>query len=233
MKSSLVNRTMQPIHVPSAPSGSAGRLVAALRARGLPITEQVAPEPGVGATLVLTTPVDWNQLGLWLAHWHVARGCRLMVLSRVGAHPDAVAPGLQDLWRLEEHARVSLIPTLVLRLAPLVAADSPFWTRLKHGRLGAEARALVMPVLEEDALQALESALKEPGAWEGWYDVAGPEARSVAEWAELAARGAGPSSEAWEPDAAELLEHRLSEPELWQRRFGVTARAVTGWARAS
>ena len=219
------------IHVPAAPVGGAGRLVAALRARGLELTDQVAPEPGIGATLLLTTPVDWLQLGMWLAHWHVARSCRLLVLSRVGAHPDAVAPGLRDLWRLEEHARVSLIPTLVLRLAPLVAADSPFWLRLRHARLGPEGRAVVMPVMEEDALQGLESALKESnGGWEGWFEVTGPEARTVAEWAEVAARRGNATSEAWEPDVEELLEHKLSEPLLWQRRFGVTARSVTSWA---
>jgi uncharacterized protein YbjT (DUF2867 family) len=219
------------IHVPAPPSGGVARLVAALRARGAEITDQVAPEPGVGATLLLTTPVDWLHLSMWLAHWHVARSCRLLVLSRVGAHPDAVAPSLQDLWRLEEHARVSLIPTLVLRLAPLVAADSPFWLRLRHARLGPEGRAVVMPVVEEDALKGLESALRETnGRWEGWFEVTGPEARTVAEWAEVAARRGSSSAEVWEPDAAELLEHRLSEPELWQRRFGVFARSVTTWA---
>jgi hypothetical protein len=207
-----------------------------LRARGHEIRNDVAPKPGSGATLVLSTPVDWMQLGMWLAHWHVARGVRLLVLSRVGAHPDARATGLRELWRLEEQARVSLIPTLALRLGPLLGSDAPLWKQLRRQpKLDREAaRAVVMPLLESDAVHALDAALRRSGPWEGWYDLAGPEAFTLAELAALAA-GTGATQDGegqWEPPLEELKEHRLCESELWQRKFRVSATPISRWARA-
>lgn len=222
------------IHAPGRAAGAVARLVPALQARGLAITDAESPDLDGGSTLLISTPVDWMRLGVWLAPWRVARGARLIVISRMGAHPDARAAGLRDLWRLEEHARVSLIPTLTLRLGPLVSKESPFWTRLAaHPRLGDEARRLVMPVLEEDALTAMERALREAHPAEGWFEVVGPDARSLGEWAEIAA-ARGPAEPdpagAWEPDLEELAEHRLCEPEIWQERFDVRARSVIDWA---
>jgi hypothetical protein len=209
------------------------RLLEALRSRGHEITEAPAPEPGSGATLLLSTPVDWMKLGVGFARWKVARGVRLLVVSRIGTHPDARAPGLRDLWRLEEYARVSLMPTLALRLAPVVSATSPFWRKLaSRPRLGAAGRAVVMPVLESDAVEAMHAALSDRGPWDGWFDVAGTEALTLEQWSEMAAKGAGGGGDeiAWEPPLEELLEHRLSEPSVWQERYRVRAREVSAWA---
>src|SRR5213075_1100163 len=56
-----------------------------------------------------------------------APNARLLVLSRIGVHPDAKAPGLAALWKLEERARASKLPMLTLRLAPMVGPRSPLW----------------------------------------------------------------------------------------------------------
>ena len=221
------------IHAPTVPTGSTARLLDALRARGLAMTDAASPRPDEESpTLILTPPVDWMALGVRMAPWRVARGARILVLSRLGAHPDAVAPGLQELWRLEEYARVSLIPTLTLRFGPLVAADSPFWRKLASTpKLGREANAVVMPLLEDDAVQVVARALGETRPAEGWFEITGPEARSLGEWSALAARG-GARADAgdWEPALEELVEHRLAEAEVWQERFGLAAHSVTSWA---
>ena len=99
------------IHAPCAPAGATPRIMEALTRRGLEWSSADSPGREHGATLLLWTPVDWMRLGVWLGLWRAARGARLVVLSRVGAHPDARAASLRDLWRLEEHARVCLIPT--------------------------------------------------------------------------------------------------------------------------
>ena len=221
------------IHAPGTASGATARLLDALRSRGLEISAAESPGTVDGPTLLLTTPVDWMQLGVRMAPWRVARGARIVVLSRVGAHPDAVAPGLRDLWRLEEYARVSLIPTLTLRFAPLVGNETPFWKKLAASpRLGPEGDTVVMPVLEEDAIEVLARALREPRPSEGWFEVTGPEARSLSEWVAVAARGGGAGEMEWEPPLEEMLEHRLAEAEIWQSRFGLRAHSVTQWAGA-
>ena len=225
------------IHAPGVAQGAMARLVPALKARGLEISADESPDLEGGSTLLMTTPVDWMRLGVWLAPWRVARGARLIVVSRIGAHPDAKAASLQDLWRLEEYARVSLIPTLTFRLAPLVSKQSPFWMRLAaRPKFGPEARQLVMPVLEEDAVTALERALREERPSEDWYEVVGRDARSLEEWAGIASTGAAAAPDAtvpWEPEIEELAEHRLAEPEIWQERFGIRARSVIDWAGAA
>jgi len=225
------------IHAPAMGSGGAARLIETLRASGVGIEETPQPVLGEPSTLVLTTPVNWMKLGVWMAPWRVARGARLVVLSRIGAHPDARAQELRDLWQLEEYARVSAIPALTLRFAPLVAGESPFWTRLRsRPRLREEGRTVVMPVLEEDALAVLERALGEARPSEDWYEIVGPEARSIDEWIELAVARGGAAAEgagAWEPPLEELTEHRLCEPQIWQERFGMAAHSVTRWANAS
>ena len=49
-----------------------------------------------------------------------APGARVLVLSLLGAHPDARAKRLKALWELEELVRGTAIPNMTLRLAPLV-----------------------------------------------------------------------------------------------------------------
>ena len=96
---------------------------------------------------------------------------------------------------------------------------------------------MLNPVLETDAVETIERALDGRARWEGWYEVAGSEALSLAELAELA-RGSGPRAAggrgAWEPPLEEMAEHRLCEAEPWCRHFGLTPRPVTeqvaGWA---
>jgi len=222
------------IHLAGPAEGAVARLLAALVARGLVLAEGAAPDFDGGSTLLLSTPVDWMKLGVRFAPWRVARAARVVVVSRVGAHPDAVSAGLRDLWRLEEYARVSAVPTLTLRLAPLVGRESPFWRQLaSRPKLRDEARAVLMPVLETDALAALDRVLQKPDANEGWYEVVGPEARSLEEWAELAAASGTAPGGSWEPELAELAEHRLSEPALWQERFHLKAHSVVQWARGA
>jgi len=60
-----------------------------------------------------------------------APDARLLVLSALGAHPDARAPRLKALWDLEEQARGAGRPVLTLRLAPIVGPQSPLWLRLR------------------------------------------------------------------------------------------------------
>jgi uncharacterized protein YbjT (DUF2867 family) len=222
------------IHVPGRFDAPVPRLIEALKSRGHSVAESQSPTGGPGATLLLAHPVDWMRLGVWFGAWHVARGARILVVSRMGVHPDARSQSLRELWQLEEYARVSLIPTLVLRLAPLLGEASPFWSRLRsRPRLGNFANTVVMPVLEQDAVEVMHQALTQTTSWEGWFDIAGPEARTLQEWSELAggstAGSSGPDS-SWEPPLEELAEHRLAEPDLWQRRFGLTARDVVEWA---
>lgn len=219
------------IHAPGAATGANARLLDALRARGVAIVDAETPGTADGATLLLWTPVDWMQLGVRMAPWRVARGARLVVLSRLGAHPDAAAQGLRDLWRLEEYARVSLVPTLTLRFAPLVAKDAPFWKKVgSRPKLGREGNTVVMPVLEEDAVQVLARALAETRPAEGWFEITGPEALSLDEWGEIAARRPPPGAGEWEPPLEELIEHRLAESDVWQTRFALRAHPVSEWA---
>lgn len=219
------------IHAPGGATGANARLLAALRARGLAIADTESPGNADGATLLLWTPVDWMQLGVRMAPWRVARGARLIVLSRLGAHPDAIAPGLRDLWRLEEYARVSLVPTMALRFAPLVGKESPFWKKLGgRPKLGRAGNTVLMPVLEDDAVQVLARALTESRPAEGWFEITGPEALSLDEWGEIATRNGALDAGEWEPPIEELTEHRLSESEIWQTRFGLRAHPVSEWA---
>src|SRR5262249_14430751 len=88
------------IHVPGKFEAPVPRLIESLKARGHEVSETESPASGAGATLLLARPVDWMRLGVLFGSWHVARGARILVLSRVGAHPDARAESLRDLWRL-------------------------------------------------------------------------------------------------------------------------------------
>jgi hypothetical protein len=67
--------------------------------------------------------------------------------------------------------------------------------------------------------------------WGGWYELAGPDALTLAELRDLAAASEGASAGgAWEPPLEEMLEHRLAECEPWASAFGLRPASVAGWA---
>ena len=156
-------------------------------------------------------------------------GARLLVLSRIGVHPDAKAPGLASLWRLEERARASGLPMLTLRLAPMIGPTSPLWSMLASGpRLPRAGRTLLNPVAEEDVVESLTRAIDGRATWAGWYEVAGPEVLSLAELTALA-RAYGPTDGfwgSWEPPVEEMLEHRLCESRPWLEHFSLEPEAL-------
>ena len=167
-----------------------------------------------------------------------ARGARVLVLGRLGTHPDARASGLQQLWAIEEAARASHAPALVLRFGPVLGPQEPLWRALAHARrLPRGGTKLVQPVLESDAVETLRQALAGEAAWEGWYEVAGPEPWTLAELATLARATGTASGGAWEPPLEEIEEHRLAEAGPWCAHFGITPRplaeAVRTWSRAA
>lgn len=162
---------------------------------------------------------------------------RILVLSRLGAHPDARHRGLQRLWRLEESARAIAAPVLTLRFAPLVGRGSPLWFRLRsRPSLPAPlARRLVQPVAEDDALETLVRALSGRVRWESWWEVAGEQAFALGELIALAVASGpllNPGTGAWEPALEELSEHRLAESEPWARHFGLAPTPVATRAAA-
>ena len=147
---------------------------------------------------------------------------RLLVISRLGSHPDARVPALQRLWRLEEHARSVGLPALTLRLSPLVGPDTPLWRKLRsRPPLPRGGRKILNPVAESDAVETLLRALDGRAAWEGWYEVAGPDAASLAELRDLAASTFGRMDGEWEPPLEEMAEHRLAESDPWAAHFGI------------
>ena len=177
----------------------------------------------------------------WLARHAAAGGPRLLVITRLGTHPDAASPRLRECWELEEAARATGLPTLVLRLGPLLGPQSPFWLWLRGDpRLPRGGAKLLDPVAETDAVETLARALDGRAAWEGWYEVAGPEVRSLAELAALARTcgpRAAPGAGRCEPPMAELEEHRLAEAGPWLEHFGMSVRPLAEhareWARAA
>ncbi len=220
----------------SPPPGSAAeRLLGALAARGHAVA--AGPAAGGRASLfvcpspaqVVDDPADWLRPAVG------GRADRLLVVTRLGTHPDAVAPRLRDCWRLEEAARAAAVPVLVLRPGPMLGPASPLWRHLAAGpRLPRGGAKLVNPVAEEDVVDTLVRALDSRAAWEGWYEVAGPETWSLAELVDLA-RGVGavPGGPAgWEPPLAEIEEHLLAEAEPWRLHFGVTPRPLAERAGA-
>jgi uncharacterized protein YbjT (DUF2867 family) len=223
------------IHVPGPFDPPAGRLLAALAARGRGITDRAAPD-GAGGTLALSSgggAVLPSLKGL-LDAWRPAPAARVLVLSRLGAHPDARAASLREMWSVEEAARASGLPVLVLRLAPLIGPRTPFRAALGRRPLPpAATRWLLQPVSEADVLTSLERALDGRAPWEGWYELAG---REVWTLAELSALAGGPDVEPgeWEPPLEELAEQRLAEANPWCAHFGIEpaapAAAVAGVA---
>lgn len=156
---------------------------------------------------------------------------RWLVLSWIGAHPDARDPLLVALWALEEEARATGLPTLVLRLAPLVGPDSPLLALLKtRPKLDARLeRALVQPMLEADVVAGLAKFLDGSAAWTDWYEVCGPDALSLGELAQLAQAdhfGALEAIAGWEPAPTVLRAQGLSEWDAWTRATGVAPRSI-------
>lgn len=205
-----------------AAGGPLPRLLGALAARGHAHT--AADTLAEGATVLVTGSAD-------LAHARAAgldslAGARVLILSRVGCHRDAQAPALRALWETEEAVRRLLHPCLTLRLAPLLGPRSPLALRLaSRPALGAAGRKLLNPVAESDVVETIARALDARAAWEGWYEVAGPEPMTLEEMAVLAERALGRTtagSGAWEPSLDELREHRLCESEPWLEHFAMT-----------
>ena len=217
------------ILVPGPLDPPAGRLLDALAAAGETLVTGAASLPAGGEPVTIavsTGPFVFDFVGLVAALG--PRPFRVLALSRLGAHPDARHPALQRLWRLEEHLRGGGAPTLTLRFAPLLGAATPLWRRLRsRPALPRGGRHVLNPVAEQDALETLRRALDGRAGWKGWFEVAGPEAWSLAELRDLAVC-AGPALDAgaWEPPLEEMAEHRLAECEPWASHFGIAPAGV-------
>lgn len=229
------------IHPFGHPDPPVPRLVAALAERGHEVGPRSQPAETAddrASTLVLGsgTGLDDDALAMLLGTWKRTRGARVLVLSALGAHPDARAPRLRQLWDLEERVRGSRLAVMTLRLAPLVGPASPLWLRMRsRPRLPRQARALLNPVAESDVIETIERALDGRARWEGWYEVAGPEVFSLAELAEIARLSGAPTppgSGAWEPPLVELEEHRLAEAGPWLEHFAIVPHAIEERCRA-
>ncbi len=233
------------IHPFGHPDPPVPRLMQSLASLGhrLQASSSAPAETGAGSTgepsvLVMAagTRVDPLALGVLFQAWRRAPGARLLVLSALGAHPDAKASRLRQLWDLEEACRSSGLPAVVLRLAPLLGPESPFWIKLRtRPRLPWGMDPLFHPVAERLVVDALDRALRGQVSWQGWYEVAGEEIVSLREliervgaWGPRLPSGLG----AWEPPLGELREHRLAEPAPWLRHFGVQSRPLEEEARA-
>jgi len=239
------------IHAYGTPDPPAPRLLEALAERGHAVAApsvRAPAEPAAGArterdeprgpekrrdsTIVLTSggAPDLAALGVLLGAWRATPGARVLVLSRLGAHPDARAARLRWLWMLEEHARASGLPVLTLRLGPLIGPRSPLWLKLRsQPRLPGGGQKLLNPVAEAEVVETLARALEGRARWEGWFEVAGPDVMSLAELAALA-REAGPPPRgeqgAWEPPLRELAEQRLAEADAWLQHFAMRVRPI-------
>jgi len=222
------------ILVQAGPLGApAERLLAAVARRGHDVFVSVDALPACEDDLTVAmadgpTVIDLGRVLATLA----GRRFRLLVLSRLGAHPDARAASLRRLWRLEEHAR-ALAPTLTLRFAPLVGPETPLWRKLRsRPPLPEGGRQLVNPVAETDAIETIGRALEGGVSWNDWYEVAGPDTATLAELRDLAARRPGSTGGEWEPPLAEIAEHRLAEVEPWASRFGIVPTPLAAWTGA-
>lgn len=219
-------------------SGSTGdRLLRALERRGHAVGRADAAPEVVPTVFVSPAPSgSAPKLRAWLGQRAPGPDARLVVLTRLGTHPDARKARLRDCWALEEAARASGLPVLILRLAPLLGPESPLWLRLRSGpRLPRRGEQLLNPAAEADVVEALDRALSGGAEWRGWYEVAGPEVWSLAELCALA-RESGPplvkGSGAWEPPLEEMEEHRLAESGPWLEHFGLSVRPLAEQARA-
>ena len=219
--------------VQAGPLGAAPeRLLAALAARGHArvASPEALPAGDDPVTLVVADgPMVFNFLDT--VRELQTRRFRVLMLSRLGAHPDARATTLRRLWRLEEHVRGGGAPTLTLRLAPLVGPETPFWRKLRsRPSLAGLERKLANPVAETDVVETLAHALEGKAPWRDWFEVAGSETLSLAELRDLAARTPGSRNGEWEPTLDEIAEHRLAESEPWATTFGIEPTPITRWA---
>jgi len=216
------------LRVPDRPAQLLDRLIETLEARGHALDRSGAG----GATLVVGPTVDGAGLPADRS------GCtRVLVVSLIGAHPDARAPLLHDLWALEEEARTCGLPALVIRLGPLIGPRSPLWRMFaSRPALPRGGRHLLCPVAEEDVVASLDRALTGRVAWHGWYEACGAEALTMAELSAMAAAHGGTDgvAPAWEPPLEVLLEQRLAESGPWCAHFGLEpapiARRIAAWA---
>lgn len=157
----------------------------------------------------------------------IAERDRILVVSWIGAHPDARANVLRRLWALEEQCRASALPTLTLRLGPLAGPESPLWQKLAHVKPGHRlARRPVHPVLESQVVEVIERALVGAIAWSGWQEIGGPDIMTLGDCAEHARSARTGAQGEWEPDLEALAEQRLIEPEVWARWSGIEPRSV-------
>ena len=224
-----------PVAVRPVPlTALATRLLAGAVALGVRLVDGPAPA-GTPVTFVVGESDAVLDL-MHLVRTHGAAHSRVLVLSRLGAHPDASVPSLQALWRLEEEARATGAPTLTLRTAPVVGEGAPLWAMLRtRPALPGGGRRLVDPVHERDAIATLAHALT-TATWpagEGWYELAGPERFAWSELAELAVRGPAPQAvPAWEPSLEEIGAHRLAESEPWLTDFAIAPTRLSTWASA-
>jgi uncharacterized protein YbjT (DUF2867 family) len=221
------------IVVKPGPLGApADRLLGALVAHGYGVVTGAAGLPRTEDTVTLAIadgPAVFDFLGFVRSLGE--RRFRVLMLSRLGAHPDAREATLRRLWRLEEHVRSGGAPTLTLRFAPLVGPDTPLWRKLRsRPALPSGGRKLVNPVAEADAIETLRRALDGRALWRGWYEVAGAETLSLRELSDVAARTPGETAGgAWEPPLDEIAEHRLAECEPWASEFGITPTRLAAW----
>jgi uncharacterized protein YbjT (DUF2867 family) len=193
--------------------------------------------PAAGATLFVCPAPDERILDL--RPWRTARAqidtLRLLIVTRLGTHPDAAHPRLRECWALEEAARGAGLPLLVLRLGPMVGPLSPLWSRLRSASsLPRGGAKLLNPVAESDVVETLDRALSGRAEWAAWYEVAGPDVWSLAELSALARETApvlpaGPDE--WEPPLDELEQHPLAEAEPWLEHFGMAVLPLGAQAR--
>lgn len=233
MVRALEGRGHRFVRVPGAAgdwSGAGGAMPGAAEA-GDPLTLLLFPAVGRERELARSG---------WALPTRPASPSRRLVVTRIGTHPDAPRGPLRDAWELEEASRGASASVLTLRLAPLLGPVSPLWRRLaSRPRLPRGGRKLLNPVAEADAVETLDRALRERGAWSGWFEVAGPEVWSLAELERLACEtGADPGAGgAWEPPLEELEAHKLAEAGPWIERFGIApaplAERARGWAAAA
>lgn len=194
----------------------------------------VRPNPAEGPeTLVVGARSFPDPAGLPAA---VGGAARILVVSVLGAHPDAPTGRLRQLWVLEERARATGLPALTLRLGPIVGPASPLWLKFRARPRLPDPDLLLQPVTEADVVETLARALDGRAAWEGWYEVVGPEILPMGEWVEIAGRTGAPARDdgAWEPPPADLGAQRLAEFQPWSDHFALPPQRVTehagGWA---
>jgi uncharacterized protein YbjT (DUF2867 family) len=196
--------------------GSAGdRLLRSLAQRGHAVGDDASPSTAVTTLFICPAPDEpAPDLRAWRTAHAQITAPRLLLVTRLGTHPDAVHPRLRECWALEETARSAGLPLLVMRVGPLVGPQSPLWSRLRSASsLPRGGAKLLNPVAESDVVETLDRALCGNAEWSGWYEVAGPEVWSLAELSALA-RESGPAlpagSGAWEPPLDELEEHGMT-----------------------